>query len=229
MRIWDISPGYLNNQSLLGEHRELHAIVSIISNNKKGYARHPETLRWKSFGWALSKRHSLLVSEMSLRNFKHHTPVDLLSAKDIWPDTFIDSPGSQFGLLKNKYIDRSPGRIPLPRNTKELWAHHKYSVMARNPGLYKLIGKKISKFKKYEGFNELALELTEILRIRPATGNLKNTTDHMWGYVSGNLTNRGTDSMSLNEILSEIQRLAIMYKEPYLMASTALSELRSWL
>ena len=53
MRIWDVNPGYLNRQSLLGEHRELHAIVSIIKNNKKGYSRHPETLRWMGFGWAL--------------------------------------------------------------------------------------------------------------------------------------------------------------------------------
>ena len=34
MRIWDVNPGYLNRQSLLGEHRELHAIFSIIKNNK---------------------------------------------------------------------------------------------------------------------------------------------------------------------------------------------------
>jgi len=30
MRLWDINPGYLNRQSLLGEHRELHGIVSIL-------------------------------------------------------------------------------------------------------------------------------------------------------------------------------------------------------
>ena len=30
----DINPGYLNRQSLLGEHRELHGIVSKIDYNK---------------------------------------------------------------------------------------------------------------------------------------------------------------------------------------------------
>jgi hypothetical protein len=44
MRIWDISPGYLNDKSLLGEHRELHGIVSILVNNKNGYAKHRETM-----------------------------------------------------------------------------------------------------------------------------------------------------------------------------------------
>ena len=57
MRIWDIDAGYLNRQSLLGEHRELHAIVSIIVNDKRGYSHHPETLRWIGRGWALAQRH----------------------------------------------------------------------------------------------------------------------------------------------------------------------------
>ncbi|MGB0468223.1 MAG: pyrimidine dimer DNA glycosylase/endonuclease V [Pontibacterium sp.] len=35
MRIWDIDPGYLNRQSLLGKHRELHGMVSIIAHNKR--------------------------------------------------------------------------------------------------------------------------------------------------------------------------------------------------
>lgn len=61
MRIWDINPGYLNRQSLLGEHRELHGVVSIIVNNKKGYSRHPETIRWVGFGWSLWMRHQLLA------------------------------------------------------------------------------------------------------------------------------------------------------------------------
>lgn len=44
MRIWGITPGYLNDKSLLDEHRELHGIASILVNNKKGYAKHPETM-----------------------------------------------------------------------------------------------------------------------------------------------------------------------------------------
>lgn len=44
MRVWDIDPGYLNDKSLLGEHREIHAVHVILTQGKKGYARHPETL-----------------------------------------------------------------------------------------------------------------------------------------------------------------------------------------
>jgi hypothetical protein len=43
MRIWDISPKRLCRNHLLGEHRELHAVWSVLTKGKKGYARHPET------------------------------------------------------------------------------------------------------------------------------------------------------------------------------------------
>lgn len=74
MRIWDISPKKLCRPHLLGEHRELHAIWSVIVNGKKGYSRHPETLRWKGKLKALFGRHEALVVEMSNRGFQHRSP-----------------------------------------------------------------------------------------------------------------------------------------------------------
>jgi len=50
MRIWDLSPKKLCRAHLLGEHRELHAIWSVLVNGKKGYARHPETWAWVFHG-----------------------------------------------------------------------------------------------------------------------------------------------------------------------------------
>ena len=61
MRIWDIPVEKLCRNHLLGEHRELHAIWSILINNKKGYAHHPETVRWKGKQKALYLRHEQLV------------------------------------------------------------------------------------------------------------------------------------------------------------------------
>ncbi len=84
MRIWDVQPGYLNRHSLLGEHRELHAMVSIIGNGKKGYARHPETLRWRGYGWALRQRHRMLAEEMALRGYRDKSPVRLRSWAGLW-------------------------------------------------------------------------------------------------------------------------------------------------
>lgn len=75
MRIWDIPPKRLCRNHLLGEHRELHAIWSVIVNGKKGYARHPETLRWKGRLKALYGRHEALVVEMSTRGYRHRSPL----------------------------------------------------------------------------------------------------------------------------------------------------------
>ncbi|MHC5058221.1 MAG: pyrimidine dimer DNA glycosylase/endonuclease V [Planctomycetota bacterium] len=85
MRIWDLHPGYLNRQSLLGEHRELHAIVAILRDGKKGYSRHPETLRWRGHGWALRRRHMLLAAETVFRGYTDCTTVLLRSGKGRWP------------------------------------------------------------------------------------------------------------------------------------------------
>lgn len=101
MRVWDVDPGYLNRQSLLGEHREIHAILSIVTNNKKGYARHPETLRWKDRLGALKHRHNLVVSEMQLRGYLHHSPVTVQGSSS-WPDEFVDPLGKQFTILRTR-------------------------------------------------------------------------------------------------------------------------------
>ncbi|TKB80919.1 MAG: pyrimidine dimer DNA glycosylase [Nitrospira sp.] len=74
MRIGDISPRSLCRNHLLGKHRELHAIWSVLVNGKKGYARHPETLRWKGKLKALYGRHEKLVEEMGHRGYRHQSP-----------------------------------------------------------------------------------------------------------------------------------------------------------
>ncbi len=231
MRIWDINPGYLNRQSLLGEHRELHGIVSIIVNNKKGYSKHPETLRWIDHGWALFQRHQLLRSEMILRGFRELSPVTASGGKNRWPPVYIDDPWEQILILKSKYKGKEQGRIPLPVNVQQLLSQHKYSILARDPDLYKTIGKEVSGKKPRQGLPGLSATLVDALRERPPAGNLKNTLQHMWGHISGFFTGskKEVDSWSPQKLLSEIQKLVILSQEPYLLTSTALNELQIWI
>lgn len=35
MRVWDLHPGYLSRQSLLGQHAEIHAVHAVIYDQKK--------------------------------------------------------------------------------------------------------------------------------------------------------------------------------------------------
>jgi hypothetical protein len=103
MRIWDIPPEQLCRNHLLGEHRELHAIWSILIHNKKGYAHHPETMRWRGKQKALYLRHEALVKEMIRRRYHHHSPLETQFATGHnQQDILIDSLNEQIRLLRQK-------------------------------------------------------------------------------------------------------------------------------
>jgi hypothetical protein len=103
LRIWDIEPQKLCRNHLLGEHRELHAIWSILTNGKKGYSMHPETLRWKGKLKSLYLRHDLLVSEMQKRGYRHRTSLSLkLATGQAAQNKFIHSQKEQIKILRRK-------------------------------------------------------------------------------------------------------------------------------
>ena len=171
MRDWDLSPGYLSQQSLLEEQR-----------------------RTRGFS-ALERRSEEVAAEMALRSLMERAPVD--------------------------------GRIPPPTSAQQLWAHHKYSVMARDPQLYREIGRRVSAMRPRSGFSALALELSTILRETPNDARLVNALEHMWGYVRDVATQDERDAAARDAagLMRSIQTAAVRSAEPYLMASTALSEL----
>ena len=103
MRIWDISPKKLCRNHLLGEHRELHAMWTVITEQKKGYSMHPETIRWKGKLKAMYLRHEDLVKEMHHRGYLHKSPLDKRKATGkSKQDIFIDIPSKQILILKQK-------------------------------------------------------------------------------------------------------------------------------
>jgi len=228
MRVWDVAAGYLSRQSLLGEHRELHGLHSILIHHKIGYSRHPETLRWVGCVNALVRRHDLLAAEMRLRGYFDRTPlVKDRGRRFRWPLSFVTAPVDQFLLLDSKYGGVTVGRIRLPRTTQELWAQHKYSVMARDPERYRELGRTAARLRGRANFQALAEDLVAILRRPPTPGRLANAVAHMWGYVAGYATalERSRAHRSLPALFTATQVLAVRHTEPYLIGSTALSEL----
>lgn len=101
MRIWDIPCRLLCDKHLLGEHRELHAIWSILTNNKKGYSDHPETKRWEGKLPALLERHRQQVLEMTIREFNHKSSLKVQSGLD-YQDEMINTIEEQRELLNSK-------------------------------------------------------------------------------------------------------------------------------
>ena len=62
MRSWHpIPPWCLDTPRLTGEHRELHAIFTILTDGKTGYSHHPEVTRWDGCLEALCRRHDAIV------------------------------------------------------------------------------------------------------------------------------------------------------------------------
>jgi hypothetical protein len=106
VRIWDLPPERLCRAHLLGEHRELHAIWSILIHNRKGYSRHPEVLRWRGRLKALFLRHEDLVAEMLRRGYLHKSPLDASLARGRSVQTaYVDLPEDQIKLLRKKGCD----------------------------------------------------------------------------------------------------------------------------
>ena len=235
MRIWDIDPGYLDRQRLLGEHRELHGLFNILTQGKRGYSKHPETLRWVGCVPALAFRHELLAEEMALRGYNHQSPLspsgDMFSAYGVfnWPGPFIDPPADQFALLRQKFGSGPQGRVALPGNPHELWAQHKYSIMARDPALYRKLGPEVA--ARSLPFARLAGLLVDALRRPPAPGRLANALMHMWGYVNrapGPDAGLNPAETGPAALLARIRENARRLESNYLEQSTALGELGAW-
>ena len=106
MRIWDLPPNLLCRKHLLGEHRELHAIWTILTTDKKGYRKHPETKRWEGKLAALYKRHEDEVRAMAERHYTHASPLDKrLAVGEATQNEMVHTIEEQITLLKNKQCD----------------------------------------------------------------------------------------------------------------------------
>lgn len=235
MRVWDIHPGYLSRQNLLGEHAEIHALYSIITNNKKGYCHHPETKRWMDNIDLLIIRHNLLVKELALREFKHHSPLNFLNYSPIgnlenyhW---LVDLPSKQFTILQEKYHKRNQrGRIPLPNFGTEFWAHHKYSIMARGYQYYKEIQHFLSNRPVFfiTDDDELIFKVLDMMKRPISPLALRNVVLHLWGYFKNQATPIEKDNFFNLYLSSEKIRflylLSEKYQKSYLLHSTIFAD-----
>ncbi len=238
MRVWDVHPGYLSRSSLLGQHAEIHALMSILSGHKKGYRAHPETLRWKGYLEKLKWRHELTVKEMGLRGFGHNSPcADNLACCGISEGmSHIDPPTQQFHILRQKYLERSvSGRIPLPGRGTDFWAHHTYSVMARGDNYYEEIQAFSAQKKDLPiGQEKELVERVQEIMEKPATKEaLFHVVQHLWGYFKDEvspsekrryffwLEGREKEPTSL---LPFFYRMAAKYQKAYLLHSTVFAD-----
>ena len=75
----------------------------MLTRHRKGYSRHPETLRWKGRLMALFRRHEALVLEMHRRGYHHQSPLDRRRARGrARQSVYVDPPARQRALLRKK-------------------------------------------------------------------------------------------------------------------------------
>ena len=245
MRVWDLHPGYLSRQSLLGQHAEIHAVYAVIDDQKKGYSAHPETRRWRERPDLLKRVHDLTVLEMKLRGFNHNSPFPESpfykeeiygkegAAEENVP-LYVDRPAEQVLILREKYLQREQeGRIPLPKNIYDFWAHHKYSIMARGYNCYKEIQALLNENDQCS-IPEASLELEKIMvmmNLPPTVPALKNTVDHLWGYFKHIASReekedyvKQKEKEMLPELIPNMYKLALKYDSVYLRQSTIFAD-----
>jgi hypothetical protein len=78
----------------------------VLTENKAGYRKHPETMRWEHRLAALYARHTALVQEMRSRGYSHSSPLDpqLATGKPV-QDQYVDPPEAQIAILQSKGCD----------------------------------------------------------------------------------------------------------------------------
>ena len=101
VRIWCLPISLLDRQHLLGEHVELHTIVTALLRGKGGFSNHPQTKRFKNHIGMLVDRHNQQVQEMLSRGYHHHSPLP----NHLTPEKYLYSESeriSDFKTLKER-------------------------------------------------------------------------------------------------------------------------------
>ena len=70
MRVWDLPVNVLCDKHLLGQHNEIHIMWNAITQNKKGWINHPETIRWKDNLVSLCLKHAETKLEMIKKRYE---------------------------------------------------------------------------------------------------------------------------------------------------------------
>lgn len=239
MRVWDVHPGYLSRQSLLGQHVEIHALFSVLCGGRKGYSKHPETLRWKGHLGLLAARHDLTVQEMALRGYNHASPIQIdqiTKNNKLDKLKYVDKPSRQFELLKQKYLQKNQcGRIPLPKNISEFWSHYKYSIMGRGYFYYQEMKHFLNNCKddSIGRDDELIEQVLSYMEKAPTEKSLRNVVDHLWGYfkhVSSAEERKILENLRQNNPQAQLDYLYLLaqkYSQEYLLHSTIFADFTS--
>lgn len=206
-----MSPGYLSNEQLVTQLSLLDEIILFNRANSENLVSTQKDYN------DLRILRGISLEEIIIRKIEliYKTPQNL---NEIIKINAVN--------LKNYIVSSSNTRILYPKNKYFLWAQHKYSVMARNYQLYKDYSKIVN--SKDAIFDEIFISLSNLLWTQPDKKNIKNTLQHLWGYISKDSTLK-INELNYKEQLKEIQFQSLNNNVEYLLQSTVLSDLMYWI
>ena len=79
VRVWCVPVGAFGRQRLLGQHVEVHTLISVeaarLMGRRCGYQNHPEAVKYRGRLGELVDVHNGVAAEMLRRGYNHKSPV----------------------------------------------------------------------------------------------------------------------------------------------------------
>lgn len=219
-QIWDLDAGYFDDELLTEQMRLLSGLVNDQTSRDRRLPGH-----WVSHEEALVLRLNQLIAEMRLRDIATPEYQRIYQGTIIWPARLQDPLNDQLKMLAERNSRGLHGRIAVPVNEREIWAHYRYSIMARNHNAFISLGQLVT--SRQVSFDDLLLEVVHATRSVPQQADIKNALQQMWGYISAHSFVRPNEVNNV-ELLAEVQLQAKKHSSEYLLKSTSLGELAFW-
>jgi hypothetical protein len=134
MRLWSISPKYLDRQGLLAVWREGLLAKHVLEGKTKGYKNHPQLLRFKDSKDAIIYINNYLLNiyqEAEARGYKFSLEkLDGLKKISKHITVSTGQVAYEFKHLLNKLRIRDTERYKKYKNTKDIEVHNLFEVVA---------------------------------------------------------------------------------------------------
>jgi len=132
MRLWSLSPVYLDVRGLVAVWREGLLAKAVLLGQTRGYTRHPQLLRFQQHSQPLEAidyylEQILLEAENRGYHFKRSKIQSGLSPRQI--DVTTGQIEYEFTHLRRKITIRSPERLPLIDTIRQPKAHPLFKIV----------------------------------------------------------------------------------------------------
>ena len=126
MRLWSISPNYLDSKGLVALWREGLLAQKVLAGNTIGYKNHPQLDRFKNTNnpiGAIATYLRVIVQEAELRGYNFDKTKILNNRLQSKIRVTTGQLDYELSHLKNKLGKRDPQRLEKIRNIKKIESH----------------------------------------------------------------------------------------------------------